>query len=50
MIKCQTCSKGFPDAYAIYPRASDGQLECVKCGMAREVRARRRRATQRESR
>ena len=45
MTKCETCHKGFPEAYAIYPRASDRQLECVKCCMAREERARKRKTS-----
>ena len=35
MTSCQTCNKGFPQAYAIYPRESDGRLECNDCFMAR---------------
>ena len=42
MTKCYTCGKGFPEAYAIEPRESDGRLECIDCCMAREERARKR--------
>ena len=37
MISCFRCGKGFPEAYAIEPRESDGRLECIDCCMAREV-------------
>ena len=48
MIRCQTCNKGFPDAYAIQPRASDRRLECIDCCMKREDRARRREVTRKK--
>ena len=37
MIRCQTCNKGFPQAYAIQRRASDGRLECIDCCMELEA-------------
>ena len=38
MTRCQTCNKGFPQAYAIQWRVSDGRLECIDCCMKREDR------------
>ena len=38
MTRCQTCNKGFPQAYAIQRLASDGRLECIDCCVKREDR------------